>query len=391
MSALRPISGLLAATLLLPVLSGCGSLDEAMPDQRLAYKKQREAGVNLEIPPDLISGRFNDALDVPASQGVATYSDFAGGRERRQAVAATGSGAVLPDMAEVQLKRDGAARWLEVKASPTQTWNSVLAFWREQGIVLVEQDPAIGLMRTDWLDNRAEIRRDFVTRMISKVAEGLYATSTRDQYSLRLDKIAGGAATEIHLTHRGMEETLAENAVGGVSRTVWEPSGRDTEKEAEMLRRLMVYLGASRDAAQAVSAAPSTTASAPLARLDESAGIPVLLIEQSERRAWRLSGAALDRAGFTVEDRDQSAGLFFVRYAGDRNGGVSDDERKGFASRLAFWRSKKSDGIDGVRQYRIQLEGDERATRLQVLDAEGRPASSEEARRILGLIQQEMR
>ncbi|MBN2887018.1 MAG: outer membrane protein assembly factor BamC, partial [Chromatiaceae bacterium] len=291
---------------------------------------------------------------------------------------------------EVQLKRDGTARWLEVKASPTQTWNSVLAFWREQGIVLVEQDPAIGLMRTDWLDNRAEIRRDFVTRMISKVAEGLYATSTRDQYSLRLDKIAGGAATEIHLTHRGMEETLAENAVGGVSRTVWEPSGRDTEKEAEMLRRLMVYLGASRDEVQAVSAAPSTTASTPLARLDESAGTPVLLIEQSERRAWRLSGAALDRAGFTVEDRDQSAGLFFVRYAGDSEE-VSGDERKGFASRLAFWRSKKSDGIDGVRQYRIQLEGDERATQVQVLDAEGRPAPSNEARRILGLIQQEMR
>jgi len=392
LSALRPISGLLAATLLLPLLlSGCGSLQEAMPDQRLAYKKQREAGNNLEIPPDLISGRFNDALDVPSPQGVATYSEFAGGREQRQRLAASNSGEVLPEAAGVELKRVGTERWLEVRASPEQTWNSVLAFWREQGILLVEQDPSIGLMRTDWLDNRAEIRRDFVTRMISKVAEGLYATSTRDQYSLRLDKAAGGAATEIHLTHRGMEETLVENTVGGVSRTVWEPSGRDAEKEAEMLRRLMVYLGASRDEVRSVSAAPSATPSEPpLARLSDASGVPVLVVDQSYRRAWRLSGAALDRAGFTVEDRDQSAGLFFVRYAGDRED-ATGEERQGLGSRLAFWRKKDGQGLDPVRQYRIQLEGDENATRIQVLDAEGRPAPAAEAKPILDLMQQEMR
>ncbi|WP_295402843.1 outer membrane protein assembly factor BamC [uncultured Thiocystis sp.] len=374
--------------IVLSQLIGCSSLglDEAIPDQRLVYKKQREAGLNLEIPPDLTGSNFDDALDIPSGGGAATFSEYTGSRAQRQQIASNGD--VLPAVSNIELKRTGNERWLAVQAPPQQVWPKVIAFWREQGILLVEQDPAVGVMRTDWLDNRAEIRQDFLTRMAGKLIEGVYATSTRDQYSLRIEEGTSAGTTDIHLTHRGMEEKLVTNAIGDGSRTIWEPSGTDSAKEAEMLRRLMVFMGAAK-ASVAVSADPSSApAQGPRSRLLTEGGAQVLLIPEEFRRAWRLTGSALDRAGFAVEDRDQSSGLFYVRYAGKDNAERSDGKKPGLGSRLAFWRKNE---IDPVKQYRIQVVGKDTESRVSVLDATGKPDQSESGRRILTLMQEQMR
>ena len=41
---------------------------------------------------------------------------------------------------------------------------------------------------------------------------------------------------------------------------------------------------------------------------------PTLQVDDGFDRAWRRVGIALDRSGFTVEDRDRGQGLYFVRY-----------------------------------------------------------------------------
>ncbi len=372
------------------LLSGCGSsvFSEVVPDQRLAYKKQREAGENLEIPPDMTSGSFDDALDIPPIGG-ATYSEYSGNRTQRQRVATDGD--VLPEIPNVELKRRDAERWIEVQAVPQQVWPKVIAFWREQGVLLVEQDPAVGVMRTDWLDNRADVRRDFITRMISKVAEGAYATSTRDQYSVRIEPGTPPGTTDIHLTHRGMEERLVTNAIGDGSRTIWEPSGTEPAKEAEMLRRLMVFLGASE--ARAAGAGPGSGGAASMpasgtagTRLITEGGYQTLVIQEEFRRAWRTAGAALGRAGFAIEDQDMTRGTYYVRYAGQD--GSSEGKRRGWMSRMAFW---KKDEVDPVKQYQVRVQGNETETRVTVLDAGGKPDATQSSQRILTLMQQEMR
>jgi outer membrane protein assembly factor BamC len=394
--------GICTGLAMILLVSGCGSsvISDAIPDQRLAYKKQQEASENLEIPPDLTAGKFDDALDIPPAGG-ATYSEYSGSRAQRQRVAAVGD--VLPATPNVELKRRDSERWLEVQAVPQQVWPKVIAFWREQGILLVEQDPAVGVMRTDWLDNRAEIRRDFVTRMISKVVEGVYATSTRDQYSVRIEPGTASGTTDIHLTHRGMEERLVTNAIGDGSRTIWEPSGTDPGKEAEMLRRLMVFLGASEQRAAAVGASSSDgsagrtgggagtlsggLATQPVgARLVTEGGFQTLVIQEDFRRAWRTAGSALDRAGFAVEDRDMTRGIFYVRYAGQD--GESDGKSPGLLSRMAFW---KKNEVDPVKQYQVRVQGNETESRVTVLDASGNPDTSESSQRILTLMKEQMR
>lgn len=374
------------------VLVGCGSatVQELIPDQTLAYKKSRESSENLELPPNLRSGSFDDALDVPPLDGGgATYSDFASGRTRRQ-VSAT-SGEVLPGVPNVEMRRSGTERWLEVQATPQQLWPRIIAFWRQQGILLVEQDPAIGLMRTDWLENRAEIPQDFVTRQLRKVVDGLYATSTRDQYRVQLESGPKAGTAEIRLTHKGMEEKLVANTLGDSHRTVWEPSGADPSRESEMLRRLMLFLGASEhQSKQALAGAPSggsasRAASAAPARVVAEGGSQVLLIGEEYRRGWRMVGSALDRAGFSVEDRDMTQGAYYVRYqdADARAGG----QKRSLGSRLAFWRK---DDIDRVKQYQIRVQGDASQTRVTVVDAAGKPDSSAAAGRILALLAEQM-
>jgi len=377
-------------------LAGCGSsiVQDILPDQTLAYQKSREAEQNLELPPDLKGGSFDDALDVPPLAGGATYSDYAGGRAKGQPAVA-GSGAVLPAVASVSLEREGNSRWLAVEATPQQVWPRVISFWREQGILLAEQNPAVGVMKTDWIENRAEITQDFVSRMMSKVAPGLYSASTRDQYSVRIDTATKPGVTEVHLTHRGMTEKVTSNTVGESGRPVWEPSGSDPEREAEMLRRLMLYLGASQQKASAalagVAARPAADAAAPgttgasTARLVDEGGVKVLVIGDELRRGWRMTGSALDRAGFAVEDRDISHGVFFVRY--QDTDAAARGEKKGWLSRLAFWRK---DDIDRVKQYQIRVEGNDTQTRVTVLDAKGQPDSSASAGSILALLQAQM-
>ena len=379
--------------LLLPLLVACGTsktIEKILPDQSLEYKKQREASENLELPPDLASGGFDDALDIPTASGTATYTDYTSGQGARQRIAASGD--VLPAVAGVALERSGDRRWLEIESTPQAVWPRVVAFWRQQGILLVEQDPAVGVMKTDWLENRAEVRNDFVTRQLRKVVDGLYATSTRDQYRVRIDAGPGRDSTEVYLTHRGMEERLVTNSVGEGSNTVWEPAPSDPDKEAAMLRRLMLYLGVSDGTADRMLAAGGSAGAAGAgagaasgARLVQSGGGSELVIPEEFRQAWRQTGLALDRTGFAVEDRDRTDGVFYVRYDDPNR---NDGKKKGLIGRLAFW---SKDDLDTVKQYQVKLVGDTSATRVTVLDENGRRDTSATGDRILSLLHEQLR
>jgi len=158
----KPLSILLPALAVLLLVGCSGTMEKLLPDESLEYKHQREASENLELPPDLAGGGFDDAMDIPGTAGTATYSSYAGERAARTHIAQSGD--VLPEVKGVSLQGSGDRRWLEIDAPPSAVWPKVVDFWRSQGILLVEQDPATGVMKTDWIENRAEIRQDFITR-----------------------------------------------------------------------------------------------------------------------------------------------------------------------------------------------------------------------------------
>jgi outer membrane protein assembly factor BamC len=174
----------------------------------------------------------------------------------------------------------------------------------------------------------------------------------------------------------------------GKTETRWQPRPADPELEAEMLGRLMVRLGVEESRAKTMMAADQRQDRAKLSRATDGAG--ALLLEEPFDRAWRRVGLALDRVGFTVEDRDRSQGLYFVRYVDPDADGKKKDEGKGFMSKLMFWK-----GSDGEKpnqaQYRIHLKTAGEATTVQVLTREGGIDKSDTSKRILGLLYDQLK
>jgi outer membrane protein assembly factor BamC len=371
-------------------LVGCGSwnVDDVLPDKRVEYKREQQAERNLEIPPDLTSDRINDRMSVPDTfgSGGTSYSEYVTDRRLRgvegggQQVA---GGSVLPDIRGIEVLRDGDERWLRIQAPVEDVWQRVVDFWQQDGVLMVEQDPTVGIMRTSWMENRAEISRDFITNTIRRVFDGFYEAGVRDQYRVRLERV-GDEVTELYLTHYGMEEQVIQGTSGTTERTVWVPRERDPGLEVEMLNRIMVFLGTAEERAR-VQLAAAGERSEPRSQLVNTREGTRLLVDDEFGRAWRLVGLALDRVGFAVEDRDRSAGIYYVRY----NDPTREEDEGGWLSRLKFWGS--DDDVDRVSRYQVKVGGDARGTVVAVANEQGQPDSSPTAVRILTLLHEQIR
>ena len=377
--SLRTTASFTAASIL---LAGCsGGLLES---KRIDYKSARQVAP-LEIPPDLTAPTRDDRYAVPdvAPRGVATYSAYAADRAGQPNTAST-SGEVLATPDKMRIERAGTQRWLVVPGTPDTLWPQVKDFWLELGFILNIDSPNIGVMETDWAEDRAKIPQDVIRSTIGKVLDGLYSTPNRDKFRTRLEPGKEPGTVEIYVSHRGMMEIYPTEAK---DTTIWQPRPADPELEAEMLRRLMVRLGADEARAKAALVTAPVAERAKIA--SASNGQVSLTMDEPFDRAWRRVGLALDRIGFTVEDRNRTEGLYFVRYV-DPDADTKAKSSSGFLSRLAFWRSSDKPAAAGS-EYRLRVQGLGDQERVSVLTREGGADNSDTAKRILGLLQQELR
>lgn len=368
------------------LLSGCSSfsIDNVLPDNSVDYRKEKGAGKNLEVPPDLTSRSIKERLMVPDVGGVSvSYSEMQSDARLR---GAGGNGNVLPEIRGIQMMRDGEDRWLVIDGDADSVWNRTLDFWQESGVLLEEQDPVVGVMRTSWLENRGSIGRDFITNTLRSVFDGLYDAGTRDQYRVRLERVGEGK-TELYLTHFGVEEDIVTDRGGNAEQSVWNHRPRDPQLEAEMLRRLMVYLGLEESRAQAQLAAGQQQRGT-RSQISTSDRSSELIINQDFPRAWRLAGLALDRIGFAVQDRNRDAGIYYVRYTDPE---AAQPEDKGWLSKLAFWRDEETpQDLTQLYQVHLKASGDA-GTRVTVHDDKGQRLNTKVARRILTLMHEQLR
>ena len=382
-------AGLFSFSVLLAlVITGCSSVpgvDQVLPDRKVEYKKSKQAENNLEIPPDLTRSSIQDDLVIPgAGASSATLSRFE--QTRPQPGTRSAGQRVLPKVENIEVIRDGDQRWLLIQANPEDVWFRVVEFWQESGVLLEEQDPTVGIIVTGWLENMADISSDFVTDTFRKFAGGLYSSSTRDQFRVRIENGTSPGTTELYLTHRGMQDQIIQDGQGGVERTVWNPRETDHGLEAAMLRRIMVYLGSTEQAAGTQLASAKEQARKPRSRLIKAGSQVSLAVNEYYERAWRLAGVALDRVGFAVEDRNRSDGIYYVRY----NDPMRQTEKKGWLSKMVFWDVDEAE-IDKETQYQIKLTDSVETTEITVLNSQGSRDNSETALRILTLIQEQIR
>ena len=362
-------------------VAGCANI--GLESKKIDYKSASKINVpTLEIPPDLTSPTRDNRFAVPdtGGKGSATYSQYSGERtlakEQQQSD-------VLPKVDKTRIERSGSQRWLVVAEAPDKLWDKVKEFWQETGFLIKLELPEAGVMETDWAENRAKIGDDFIRNMLGKVLDSLYSTAERDKFRTRMEPGSEPGTTDIFISHRGMYEIYVSE---GKDQTKWQPRDADPELEAEMLRRLMVHFGTDQKRAEVEMAAAKAKPleRAKLKRGNDGAG--TLEVEERFDRAWRRVGLALDRVGFTVEDRDRSKGLFFVRYVDPESD--SQNKKDGMLSKLAFW--KPSTPAPQTR-YRVYVKDEGAKTTVQVLSNEGGIDQSETSRKILGLLYEQLK
>ncbi|MCE2679626.1 MAG: outer membrane protein assembly factor BamC [Burkholderiales bacterium] len=364
------------------VLAACGTIDKLNERGKIDYKNTTQSKP-LDIPPDLTAVTADERFIVPdiGAKGVATASGLAG--ESGAPVQVSGT-PVLQKALDVKLEKSGNQRWLVVNRPPEAVWPVVREFWLQSGFNLKIEKPEIGILETDWTENRAKIPMDGVRRIVGKVFDGLYSSDELDRYRTRLERSESG--TEIYISHRGLLEAYADNQK---IQTVWQPRPADPELEAEFLNRLVVKLAGEAPKVAAVEGKAPLVAAKAVINSDGTQ--KRLIVSENFDRAWRRVGLALDRTGFTVEDRDRSKGMYFVQYNSPEGQEVKQ-EGDGFFSKL-FGGGKKTVDVDLNPQsrYRIKVATSNNKSEVTVLNTEGVAVKTSAADKILALLENELR
>ena len=344
---------LLGATL---TLGACTVLQGDKVDYKSAAKAP---ATSLEVPPDLTQLTRDSRYNVPGAP--VTASSYQLGQAATQpATVATTSALSFGD---VRIERAGTQRWLVVDRPADKLWDPVKDFWQESGFLLAMDQANLGIMETDWAENRAKIPQDFVRQTLGKVFDSLYSTGERDKFRTRLERNANGG-TDIFISHRGMIEVYNS---AQKDQTVWQPRAVDPELEAEFLRRLMVKLGVSQEQSKTLIAAGVVQKNSRVTSVNGQAAVQ---IDDGFDRAWRRVGLSLDRTNFTVEDRDRSKGIYFVRYVAP----AADKVDQGF-----------------LQKYQVTVVGQGNQTLVSVKNADGSAAASADAQRIATVLADDLK
>ena len=367
------------------LLGGCGVTDWLEGKDKTEYKSTSTLPP-LEVPPDLSAPKSDSRYVVPDNAGgpgtsTATLSGYQA--ERKEAKPAASSSGILPAAADnMHVERAGSQRWLVVNEPPEKLWPVIKDFWQENGFLVKTEQPQIGVMETDWAESRPKFPDGALRNVISRALDQFYSSGQRDKFRTRLERTADGKGTEIYISHRGLEEVYetrdAGTAGSGSTKWQWRPS--DPELEAEYMSRLMVRLGV-----QEQKATEEVKAAVPgddRARIKKGVSGELLEVYEPFDRVWRRVGLALDRVGFTVEDRDRQKGLYFVRYADPE----SDKNKPGLFARIFSTNRTLT-----TEQYRVQVVEAGTSSEVNVLNKEGGADNSKTAQRILTLLHEQLK
>jgi len=367
---------LLAVAAALLVLAGCETTTNNFT-KKIDYKSAGGAP-SLELPPDLTTPQYDDRFSVTTASGLAAA----------QGTRPKGPETIAPDAnADARIARAGTQRWLVVKTTPEIAWNTTRQFWGSVGFAVAVEQPTLGIMETDWAENRADVPNTWLQQTIGKYVDIFGNTYKRDKFRTRIERGNEPGTVDIYISHRGSEQ-VPTGKIDNVSPSgfTWAVMPPDPGLEAEMLSRLMLRFGAT-EAQAAASMQAATSPGAPeRARLEKAAnGSSQLVVDDSFDRAWRRVGLALDRVGFTVVDRDRSKGTYFVRYSNPEAEGATKD--KGFLDKLMFWKDK----TEKPEQYRITVAQADPNSLVTVQDPDGAPDKSVNGEKILALLKDQLK
>lgn len=356
-------------------VAACGSVRETLRgDNAIDYQSARRLDP-LSIPPDLTQAAADPRFRAPAT-GSTTLTEF----QSLQATAAPTSEsaltqvAVLPSFPGMEIKRSGDLRWLVIEESPERLFPKIEEFWYDMGFNLDVIDPKAGIMITNWAENRAKINESWLRQLLGTFLSNVWDSGEREKFRTILERVDANR-TEVFITHEQMVEVAQ-----GIERTdiSWRRGEQVPGLNAAMLARLMVYLGLDVEQARRQMAQAQEAQLRPSVQ-DDIARDGTITVDEPFELAWRRVGLALDSGNFAVDDRDRSAGDFFVRYVDTDTGRRIQDP--GLFARMFGARSTPA-----AKQYRLNLQQQGDRTVIRVFDEQGVQQEDQTATRILSVL-----
>ena len=341
----------LVVTLLLN-LAACSST----PEWKGIYSSEdKKVNSKLEVPPDLSRPDVTESLGVPniASRRT-TYSSYTNTEYN--------NGKVLHAKPKnVKIVRDGASQWLEINTSAEKLWPELKVFFNEVGFEIKREDKALGIIETNWLENRLETPTNF----LSKILQRFSSSGLRDRYRARLEKTNNPNVTRVFLTHQGLQEHAGDTDLSTSGLKLWWSAREsDPELEAEMYQRFLIFRDMEK--AEALKLV-NKIASKERTRIVQKEGVDVLEVNEEFARTWRRVGIALDRIGLLVEDRNRSAGLYYLRITDDFRGKIK--EEGGWLSSLF-----SADKVKLKERYLLSVSNEENISVISIYETTGAKA-----------------
>ena len=311
----------------------------------------------LQVPPDLSEYETSNSYNVP---GAATsYTDFENQRNRKIEKVE-----LLKEPDGIKLVKSGNFRWLIVNKSPDKIWPHLEDFWYEQGFNMKKMNRRLGVMETEWTaPQNIEEELSFGDTM-DVWLKSLTGSDEKTKFRTRLEKGSQANSTEIFISHRNREGLNSERleAIDRATQNTYVPervysipeyksddepkeatlpgdtelTEVDVEVNAEIMRRLLVFLGMQDLDAKKIVEKPKVITKAEMVNDDDGSSIK---LKEPFDRSWRRVSIALDMIGFLTEDRDRSKGLYYVTYT-DLDIGEADKkakEEEGWLDSIDFW------------------------------------------------------
>ncbi|MFP3584779.1 outer membrane protein assembly factor BamC [Paraburkholderia sp. SIMBA_055] len=393
------------------LVAGCGTSSPTKVDYKSDSKSKQ---ASLAVPPNLID-ETADQRSLPPQGGETSLSAL---RQVQAQAPAANTVSVVPAVSGMHIQRDGTESWLVIDSkTPAEAWPQIRRFWQEQGFLLVVDQRDKGVMETDWNETHAQINDGLIRSTLSKAMGNSYVTSERNKYRTRLETAPNGG-TYVFISQKGMREALTGT---NNDSSTWQPKANDPGLEQEYLKRLMAALALADSRAKsggadtaalspagaqvapnaAANGAKSAAAATAAQNVMLSAQQPVrdpdaangpagqlssneLTLGEPYDRAWLRVGLALDRSNFTVDDRDLTRGLYFVRYVDPKD---MTSAEQGFWSQVFHGKKEKV-----AKQYRVNVRAlTPDQTRVAVVDDKGGLDESPQAKQILTLMADQLR
>ena len=369
------------------ILAGCGALESKKADYRSIQRAKP-----LDVPPELSAPAKDDRYTVSetSSKGT-TFSSYSAERANSKGTPVESEvkieklGFVWAND-KLRLERGGNQRWLVIPAGAEMVWPQLRRFVLARGLTIKTEVAEIGFIESDWSEKAAFVPQEGIRGQLARALGTLYSTSERDKYRFRLEPGNEPGTTELYISHRGVEEIYVKE---GKEDTRWQPKATDPALEMELLGRFAQFLGAEEKKVEVLTQGSAAPGASDRARLIDRDGKLALDVDERFDRAWRRVGLALDRKGFTVEDRDRAKGLYFVRYLDSSSEKAVE---KSWIDALAFWRDDPVDGTPVQSVYRISVKGmGEQSSLVEVQDKSGGVVLSASARKILDAVRLELK